>query len=130
MPKLEDLPHRPPFVFVREILEIGEAEGHCRTWFDTGESFFGGHFPGDPIVPGVLLTEALAQASGLCVGRGGRLLLSGIRRMTFRGAVRPGERVDLRVKLVSEMGGNYLFEVCAEVKGHIVAEGQVILSRG
>ncbi|GAB4178794.1 MAG: 3-hydroxyacyl-ACP dehydratase FabZ [Terrimicrobiaceae bacterium] len=128
--QLAHLPHREPFVFVRELIFAGNGHAECRTWFDAGDPLFAGHFPGDPIVPGVLLTEALAQTSGLAAGEPGRLLLSGIRKMSFRSAVRPDQIIDLFASRVSAMGGLSLFDVRAEVDGVIVAEGQIILSAG
>src|SRR2546423_7330604 len=60
------LPHRPPFVFVRRVLarERG-VSAECETQFSRNDPMFAGHFPGDPLVPGVILTEALAQTAGI-----------------------------------------------------------------
>lgn len=129
-PSLSDLPHREPFVFIREIIETADGRARCRTWFSAADPLFHGHFPGDPIVPGVLLTEALAQTSGLAAGHRGRLLLSGIRKMSFRGAVRPDQVVELFAERVSALGSLFLFDVRAESQGATVAEGQIVLSAG
>jgi len=63
------LPHRPPFIFVESVdkLEAG-ALAHCSKTFRKSESFFEGHFPGNAMVPGVLLVEGMAQTAGLAVG--------------------------------------------------------------
>jgi 3-hydroxyacyl-[acyl-carrier-protein] dehydratase len=100
--------------------------------FDGAEAFFAGHFPDTPIVPGVILTEALAQVAGI-VGAAGepgaRFLLSGIRAMKFPRAVRPGERITLDAAADGGMGGLLSFDVRASVGGEPVAEGRIVLSR-
>lgn len=121
------MPHRPPFLFVDTVTSLtpGEAaEGHKT--FPPEEPFFAGHFPGDPIVPGVILSEALAQIAGLAVSRPG-LRLAAIRNMKFPAAARPGERVDLAAQKVGEVGGLYQFSVVAKVGEIVVAEGGVVL---
>lgn len=129
------LPHRPPFVFVRELLasEPGQS-AECATWFEASDPMFAGHFPGHPLVPGVILTEALAQAAGIAAasafpaGAAPRFLLSAIRTMKFLRPVRPGERIVLRAEKLAEVGGLLQFSVTAEVAGDRVAEGQIVLN--
>ena len=95
---------------------------------------FAGHFPGNPIVPGVILTEALAQAAGIAAASGypenepPLFLLSAIRTMKFLQAVRPGERIDLRAEKMAATDALLQFKVTASVEAAIVAEGQLILS--
>jgi 3-hydroxyacyl-[acyl-carrier-protein] dehydratase len=129
------LPHRPPFVFVREIIncEPGQA-AHARTSFDANDPMFAGHFPGNPIVPGVILTEALAQAAGIAAASGYPekekpfFLLSAIRTMKFLDTVQPGQQVYLRAEKIGASDRLFQFKVTASVEGVIVAEGQVVLS--
>lgn len=124
------LPHRAPFVFVDEVtsLEKGAAALGTKT-FRGDEAFFAGHFPGDPIVPGVILTEALAQMAGIAAAEEGtRFLLSAVRVMKFPRAARPGERIELRATMAGGMGGLLSFDVRAMVGHDMVAEGQIILS--
>jgi len=123
------LPHRPPFVFVDRVLEHQPGKScTCIKLFDEGEPYFRGHFPGDPIVPGVLLTEALAQTAGLAVGTGERMLLSSIRKMTFPLAARPGEEIRLEATLTGTLSGSFLFDVEAATRLGKVASGCVVLS--
>jgi 3-hydroxyacyl-[acyl-carrier-protein] dehydratase len=95
---------------------------------------FAGHFPENPIVPGVILTEALAQAAGIAAAAGYSenerplFLLSAIRTMKFLQAVRPGERIDLRADRIAATEGLIQFRVTASVEGAAVAEGQLVLS--
>jgi 3-hydroxyacyl-[acyl-carrier-protein] dehydratase len=129
------LPHRPPFVFVREVVACDPGKSvDARTVFEAEDPMFAGHFPGNPIVPGVILTEALAQAAGIAAASGYAeterplFLLSAIRTMKFRGAVRPGEAVDLRAEKVAATDELLQFKVDARVNGAPVAEGQLVLS--
>ncbi|MEQ1859947.1 MAG: 3-hydroxyacyl-ACP dehydratase FabZ family protein [Chthoniobacteraceae bacterium] len=122
------LPHREPFVFVDEVSAVtaGESAAGCKT-FPAGDPVFHGHFPGDPIVPGVLLTEALAQIAGIAAGQPG-LRLAAIKAMKFREAARPGEMIALRATKLGSVGGMWQFEVEARVGERVVAEGVIVLA--
>ena len=126
------LPHRAPFIFVDVVLELQPGDSAtCRKCFALGEPFFRGHFPGDPIVPGVILVEALAQTAGLAGGgEGRRFRLAAIKTMKFPGAARPAEESTLRARRLGTVGGLWQFEVAAHVEARTVAEGIIILGEG
>ena len=126
------LPHRPPFVFVKKLIacETGTS-AECETEFSSADPMFAGHFPGDPLVPGVILTEALAQTAGIAAHQQNtksRFLLSAIRQMKFFRAVRPNEKITLRARKLGEVDQLLQFEVEALVNGEQVAAGQLVLS--
>jgi 3-hydroxyacyl-[acyl-carrier-protein] dehydratase len=125
------LPHREPFVFVDEVITVLEGEAHCLKVFSLDDPMFRGHFPRNPIVPGVILAEALAQTAGIAGAWGSHdrhFLLSAIRNMKFPAAARPEERIALYAKKTAEIGGLWMFDVRAEAKENIVAEGQIVLN--
>lgn len=129
------LPHRPPFVFVQELITCDPGvAAECASTFDPADPMFAGHFPGNPLVPGVILTEALAQTAGIAAASGApegtqpRFLLSAIRQMKFFAAVRPGERITLRAERLGEVGDLRQFRVEAIVNGKQVAAGQIVLN--
>lgn len=124
------LPHREPFIFVDEVLELVPGESALgRKTFAAEEPFFRGHFPGQPLVPGVILTEALAQTAGLAAGQAGKSFrLTAIKAMKFVAAVPPGAAIELRARKLGAVGGLWQFEVRASVGEATVAEGVIVLS--
>ena len=125
------LPHRKPFLFVDEVVAATKGEAQCLKIFSSDDPMFRGHFPHDPIVPGVILTEALAQTAGIAGAWGShdlRFLLSAIRNMKFPRLARPEERVILNARKTGEIGGLWMFEVRADVDGRTVATGQIVLN--
>jgi 3-hydroxyacyl-[acyl-carrier-protein] dehydratase len=132
---LASLPHKAPFVFVREIISCNPGTAaECATTFDRSDPMFRGHFPDNPLVPGVILTEALAQTAGIAAASGHpvdsrpKFLLSAIRQMKFFDAVRPEQRIILRAERVGQVDDLWQFGVEALVEGRQVAAGQLVLN--
>jgi 3-hydroxyacyl-[acyl-carrier-protein] dehydratase len=127
-PPTDILPHRPPFLFVDEVLELVPGESaRARLHVDPEAGFFAGHFPGNPILPGVIIVEALAQTGALAAlaepGSAGKLaLFAGIERARFRRVVRPGEELMLETRLTRRRGPLGEGEGVATVDGVVACE--------
>lgn len=131
-PIAHGLPHRAPFIFIDRVIETVPGEkAVCVKTFQAEEPFFSGHFPGDPIVPGVILTEALAQTAGIAAGPGGSgksYRLSAVKLMKFFKPARPLDEIVLRAEKTGGVGGLLQFGVSARVGGETVAEGVIVLN--
>lgn len=130
------LPHGPSFTFVTELIACDPGiSAECATVFRGNDPIFAGHFPGNPLVPGVIITEALAQTAGIAAATGHPekagpfFLLSAIRNMKFFDAVRPEQRIAFRAEKIAEMGDLLQFRVDAVVKGKRVSEGELVLTK-
>jgi 3-hydroxymyristoyl/3-hydroxydecanoyl-(acyl carrier protein) dehydratase len=119
-------------LFVDRIVELRPERAEAAVTFHTSAPFFHGHFPTRPIVPGVILIEALAQTSGLLLGQesGGGAVLAQIRDARFRRPVGPGAEVHLHAELLRSMDPLYLFRAVASCDGEVVAEAELTLRRG
>lgn len=104
------LPHREPFLFIDEILELVPGESARARWTLAPDTpFLAGHFPGEPILPGVIIIEALAQTGALAAlstpdGAGKLALFAGVDKCRFKRPVRPGETLDMRTRVTRVRG--------------------------
>jgi 3-hydroxyacyl-[acyl-carrier-protein] dehydratase len=125
---LKYLPHGEPFRFVSALLERKPGESAIGEWKLSGdEAFFKGHFPGRPLVPGVLIAEALAQISGLVAAErpaSGMLVQVDVR---FEKPVAPPAVIKLRSRAMTKVGALHQFEVSAEANGQNVVKGTLSL---
>jgi 3-hydroxyacyl-[acyl-carrier-protein] dehydratase len=122
------IPHRPPFLFIDEIVEAGGGAAAARRVVRASEPFFEGHYPGNPIMPGVLLCEAVFQTGAVLLSRslqdrpGLTPVLTRIKDARFKNIVRPGDELEIRVNL-TETVGQFHF-----LRGSIQAAGKKILT--
>ena len=111
------IPHRDPFLFVDtcEIIIPGD-HGKSEKLFSTNEYFFKGHFPDNPIVPGVIIIEAMAQTAGIVVSyklkefKEKSVLFMSVNKAKFRKPIRPNETVSFEVKFLNSVKDVYKFE--------------------
>lgn len=130
------LPHRYPFLLVDRIVELEEGKRAVGMKNVTmNEEFFKGHFPQYPVMPGVLIVEALAQVSAVImltkVGNEGRLgLLAGIDHCRFKKQVKPGDQLYLEVEITRVKGTVGKGRGIAMVDGEIVCETDLVFAFG
>jgi 3-hydroxyacyl-[acyl-carrier-protein] dehydratase len=125
----EILPHRPPFLFVDEIVEISDTKIIAKRHVRDDEYFFKGHFPNEPIMPGVLIVEALAQTGAVMILRkmkGVIPLFLGIDKARFRRIVRPGDTLIMEVKLLRERGDIVKISGVARVGDEIACQAEIM----
>lgn len=135
---LARLPHRFPFLMVDRVLDVVPGKSIVAVKnVSFNEAYFQGHFPGHPVVPGVLIIEALAQAGGVLAYESATaeermwiLYLVGIEETRFKQTVRPGDQLTLRVELVKRRRNLWRFTGVAEVDGKPVAETQILMADG
>jgi 3-hydroxyacyl-[acyl-carrier-protein] dehydratase len=139
---MQYLPHRYPFLLVDRIVDIKVGE-YLLAYKNVsiGEPYFQGHFPGLPVMPGVLILEALAQAGGLIAFNmltdeemdGKVFLFTGIDKAKFRRPVVPGDRLDLRLDDIRRKMTMFKMHALASVDGDVAAEAElnaVMVDRG
>lgn len=133
------LPHRYPFLLVDKVVGCDtEAKCiHAVKNISVNEDLFNGHFPGNPIFPGVLILEALAQAAGLLgfkiteskPGENDLYLFAGIDNARFKRQVLPGDQLNLHVTFEKERRGIWVFKGRAEVDGELACSADIICAR-
>jgi 3-hydroxyacyl-[acyl-carrier-protein] dehydratase len=124
------LPHREPFLFIDEITELQKGKKITAIKNITGnEDFFKGHFPGNPIMPGVLITEAMAQACcilhKISIGGANKQYLLGSIKVRFKNKTGPGDvlKIEATPLKMMEMGG--VFQAKAFVETKLAAQGEM-----
>lgn len=131
---LKILPHRYPFLLVDRVLDY-EVEKHLTAIKNVSinEPFFGGHFPHRPVFPGVLLIEAMAQASAILASLGMEVvanetliyLFAGVNNVRFKRPVEPGDQVQLNVELTRKKGKVWKTSATATVDGALCATADI-----
>ncbi len=129
------LPHRYPFLLVDRVTEITSDKITGYKNVTVNEEFFNGHFPDFPVMPGVLIVEALAQISGIfgilkmkddgTYKEGLKTLFTGINEVKFAHPVRPGDRLTLESEFIKKKMGIWWFKVCAKVDDKIAVTAEL-----
>ena len=132
---LKYLPHREPFLFIDEVIDIDLGNSiHAIKKVLPEEDYLRGHFPGNPIMPGVIIIEALAQASGILGFKtmdktpqeGSLYVFAGVDNVRFRKRVRPGDTLHLFSKVVNVKRGIWKFDVRAEVNNELACSATIM----
>jgi 3-hydroxyacyl-[acyl-carrier-protein] dehydratase len=122
------LPHQPPMRLVEQVVEvIPGTSARCTRVAHADDWYFQGHFPGQPVVPAIILVELLAQTGGLAIGSAGAgdtlaLRVAAFGAFKFPRAAGPGMTLDAVARLAGRMGGLY------KIEGEVTADGQVVAS--
>lgn len=129
------LPHRYPFLLVDRVTRLSDDGAEGVKSVSHNEPFFAGHFPDYPVMPGVLILEALAQLGGVLIlssrkeGLKGLPLLLGIDHARFRKEVRPGDQLMLEVRLLKERAGVVRLSGRAFVSSELACEAEFLVGR-
>ena len=128
------IPQRDPFLMIDEVEDFipGESAIAYKN-VNIEEWYFKGHFPGNPIMPGVLIAESLAQTGAVAIlsvdeNKGKNALFGGIDKMRFKRQVIPGDRLKLEVKIIKRKGPIGVGEAIASVDGKVAAKGELIFA--
>jgi 3-hydroxyacyl-[acyl-carrier-protein] dehydratase len=129
------LPHRYPFLLVDRVVELNSGESIVAYKnLSANEPFFEGHFPSNPVFPGVLLVEAMAQAAGILgfysqgkkIESGSTYYLAGVDKVRFKKPCVPGDKVMLRAAVVTVRRGIWKFDVSSDVDGKLAASATIL----
>lgn len=133
---MEIIPHRQPFLLIDTIeeLEVG-VRGVGKKCVTYNEPFFAGHFPQEPVMPGVLIIEALAQVGAVAIlskpeNKGKIAFFAAINQAKFKGKVKPGDVLMLEVSIIKEKGPMGIGAAKATVDGKVVAQAELTFAIG
>jgi 3-hydroxyacyl-[acyl-carrier-protein] dehydratase len=123
---LKAIPHRPPFLFVDNIVELTETRIKATREIKAEESFFQGHYPGNPIMPGVLICESIFQTGAILLSKiigysgDGTPVLTRIGNAKFKNMVKPGDTLEMEAELVERVGNAFFLKGKSSVAGKTV----------
>ena len=128
------LPHRDPFLFIDEVLEVDEQSIVAKLFVSPDADFFKGHFPNFPIMPGVLILEAMAQSTGVLgshimrqtANESSVYLLCGIEKTRFRKKVLPGDTLIFKSSVISSKRGIWKFKCAAYSEEELVCSAEIL----
>jgi len=123
------LPHRYPFLLVDRVIElVPEQKAVGIKNVTMNEPFFQGHFPGNPVMPGVLIVEAMAQVAGVLAFKSGMegtgVLFLSIEKVKFRKPIIPGDQIVFEVNIIHRRGGVWKFSGIAKVNQKVATEAE------
>lgn len=128
---MEVIPQRAPFLMIDKVEELIPGKS-CTAYKNVciNEPHFNGHFPGNPIMPGVLIVESLAQTGAMAIlsleqNKGKNALFAGIDKMRFKKQVIPGDTLKLEVSIIKQKGPIGVGEAIATVDGKVAAKGEL-----
>jgi len=132
---MEALPHRYPFLLVDRVIDIAEDEITAIKNVTINEEFFQGHFPQYPVMPGVLIMEALAQAAGVLElskpeNKGKLVFYAGMDNVKYKKQVTPGDQLVLHAKFIKRRGPIAVVEAEATVDGKLAVKGTLTFALG
>lgn len=121
---LAAIPHRPPFLFLDEIVEQSSDRILCRKTFAAGEFFYEGHYPSYPLTPGVILCEAAMQAGAVLLSQqasttGGVPVATRMNEVKFKKMVRPGDTIDIEVTIAERLADAFFMTGKVTVGGKL-----------
>jgi 3-hydroxyacyl-[acyl-carrier-protein] dehydratase len=135
------IPHREPFIFIDRVISVESGLVVASKYIKKDEEYFKGHFPGNPLMPGVLIVESMAQTSGIACALYSNeqkdaslrhcevYFLSRISDVKFKSPVLPGDTLTIKAKVIECFANFFKTTVICEVEGRNVAEGELVLTK-